>query len=62
MFENDDDEISLVIILTDFYSNIVEIWNNYEWVKNIPICICLTTNRIKIPKYIDSNPILIDDE
>jgi len=58
MFENDI-EISLVIFLTDFYSNIEEIWHTFEWVKQIPVCICLTIDHAIVPEYIDKNPIII---
>jgi len=59
MEENDSIEISLVIFLTDFGSDIVQIWHKFEWVKKIPICICLTRDGINVPEHIDKNPIII---
>jgi predicted metal-dependent peptidase len=54
------DEISLVILLTDFESDIEYIWDKYTWVNFIPIVTILTEER-NIPKYIDENPIVIKD-
>ncbi len=59
MFENDDLEISLVVMLTDFYSDIEKNWYKFEWPKNIPVCICLTAHT-NVPEYIDKSPIIID--
>jgi len=57
----EDDEISLVILLTDFDSDIEKIWSNYKWTKIIPISVCLTKSRT-IPKHIDNKPILIEQQ
>lgn len=54
-------QIGIVIIMTDFDSNITKIWKNYEWTKNIPVIICLPYHE-KIPEYIDKNPIIMKDD
>ncbi len=51
-------DISLVLLLTDFESDIEQIWNKYEWTKDIPVSVVLTRNN-KVPSYVDSKPILI---
>ncbi len=56
-FENDVD-ISLVILLTDFESNITQIWKHYTWTKNIPVTV-ICNNVINIPPEIDKHPIFI---
>lgn len=53
-----DIDISMVILLTDFESNIEQIWNKYKWHKNIPLKIILNTPH-SIPSYIDKKPIVI---
>jgi len=64
MFEMENIEVSLYIMLTDFYSDIKEIWGSYEWTKHIPICVCIPEQYENItklvPSYIDPNPIQID--
>lgn len=59
MFENDSLEISLVVMLTDFYSDVEQNWHKFTWPKNIPVCICLTAHT-NVPEYIDKSPIIID--
>ena len=60
-FEHDDD-ISLVIMLTDFESDIERLWDQeeYSWTKNIPVTIVLNRNS-HVPKHIDNNPIYINE-
>ncbi len=57
-----NDDISMVILLTDFESNIESIWKNYEWVKNVPLKIVLSNNQQPVPSYVDSKPIYIKDQ
>ena len=60
LYEDENSEISLVILLTDFYSDVERIWSKFEWVKEIPICVCLTEdNSNHVPEYVDANPIII---
>lgn len=56
-----EDDISLVIMLTDFESNIERLWENpkYSWTKDIPVSIVVNCNNL-IPKKIDKNPIYIN--
>lgn len=51
-------DISMVILLTDFESDIPKIWNEYKWHKNVPLKIILNTPH-EIPSYIDKKPIVI---
>lgn len=51
-------EISLIILLTDFYSDITNIWSTYEWTEEIPVTVILTVDT-NVPKYVDPNPVLI---
>jgi len=55
------DELSLIILLTDFESDIERIWNNYQWTKVIPVSICLTSDH-NIPRYIDEKPVIIKED
>lgn len=53
-------KLGLLLFLTDFYSDIEQIWTKYEWTKYIP-SIFLLTSSVKVPEYIDKNPIYIKD-
>jgi len=57
------DNIGLIILLTDFYSNIESIWDNYEFTHNVPMKILLpeTGSNMNIPDYIDKTPIVIKE-
>jgi len=54
----DDEDIGIVLIITDFCSNIEQIWNRYEWVKNIPVKVILS-DPANVPKEVDDSPILL---
>jgi len=54
----DGDDLSLVILLTDFFSDIEQLWNRFEWTKHIPVTVVCNSTQ-KIPLYIDKNPIYI---
>jgi len=56
----DTDEVGLVLILTDYDSDIEQIWSDYEWVKTIPVKIVLTDPR-NVASMVDDSPILISD-
>lgn len=58
MFVENRNSISLVIALTDFASNVEQIWNDYKWTLYIPLCVCLT-EPTTVPEHIDPHPILI---
>ena len=55
---DEGDDISLVIMLTDFYSDIESIWKKYEWTKHIPVSIVCNSSH-EIPQYVDKTPIYI---
>jgi len=57
--EYDPDEVGMIMILTDYESNIEEIWNNYKWVEEIPVKVILTENH-DVAEFVDKEPILID--
>lgn len=59
-FENDDD-ISMIIMLTDFASDIERLWNRYNWTKHIPVSVVLNEDAT-VPKYVDEKPIRIDKD
>jgi predicted metal-dependent peptidase len=43
MWDSDKDELSMVISLTDMYSDIENIYKNYTWIKNnLPLCFIIT--------------------
>ena len=56
-FEEGDD-LSMVVMLTDFYSDIENLWSKYEWTKHIPCCIVCNSSKA-IPSYVDKTPIYI---
>lgn len=58
------EDIGLVLLLTDFCSDIEEIYSNYKWVYEIPIkVIAQSKSDMKyIPREIDKNPILINEK
>lgn len=58
-FNDDTSDISLILLLTDFDSDVEREWKKHEWPKEIPVSIILPGHR-KIPTYIDPNPILIN--
>lgn len=60
-FESGESDIGIVILLTDFDSDVHRIWDTYEWVKRIPVCVCLTRNN-NVPETIDPKPILIESK
>jgi len=56
---NDDtDDVGLVLLLTDYDSNIESIWDNYEWTKEIPVKIILVDPR-EVASKVDDSPIVI---
>lgn len=55
---DEGDDLSLVIMLTDFYSDIENLWPKYEWTKNVPVTIVCNSSK-EIPKYVDKTPIYI---
>lgn len=61
----ENDNIAMIIFLTDFCSNITEIWNKYDFTKNVPVKILLpevgSVSPDSIPSYIDKNPIIIKE-
>ncbi len=57
-YKNKTLSVDLIIMLTDFESDIESIWNKYNWTSRIPVCI-ICTERHTIPDYIDSSPIYI---
>ena len=57
-FFEEDEKIGLIIILSDFESNIEDIWNNYKFHEYINVKVLCTKNNT-IPLYVDSNPIYI---
>lgn len=61
-FNLDDVDISLVLLLTDFESDIERIWDKYEWTKEIPVSVVLTRDNRDVPKYVDPKPILIKNK
>lgn len=52
------EQIGIVIMLTDFESNVESLWGNHQWVKKVPVSVVLTRNT-KVPPHIDPHPILI---
>jgi predicted metal-dependent peptidase len=57
MFE-ENVKIGLIVILSDFESNIESIWDKYEFHKEVPIKV-LCTSKYQIPTYVDDKPIFI---
>lgn len=51
-------KLGLILFLTDFESDIEQLWSKFNWTKNIPVVHILTKEN-KIPKHIDDNPIII---
>jgi len=50
----------MVLALTDFESNIEQLWKNYKWHKEIPFKLVLNKYK-KIPEHIDKYPVIIKD-
>lgn len=59
IYENDE-EVSLIFFLTDFESDIENLWKSgkYRWIKEIPLKLILTSKH-KVPEFIDKSPIYI---
>jgi len=58
----EDNDVGLVIMLTDFYSDIEENWQSgrFKWIEDYPVKIVMNHNDEKmVPKYIDPHPITI---
>jgi len=51
--------ISLIVMLTDYESDIETLWPKYEWTKHIPVTIVCCEPRSKIASYVDKKPIYI---
>lgn len=58
MIYEDDNDVSLVIMLTDYESDIENIYDKFKWPTEIPIKI-ITTKKHKISKFVDKSPIFI---
>ena len=58
--EYSNEDIGMVLIITDYCSDIEHIWDEYEWVNNIPIKVILTANN-NVSKKVDSSPILLEN-
>ena len=61
-FFEDDEKIALIIILSDFESDIIEIWNNYKFHEYINIKVLCTISNKVIANYVDNTPIYINDK
>ncbi|MBK7107490.1 MAG: VWA domain-containing protein, partial [Ignavibacteriae bacterium] len=59
LYLNSDNELSLILFLTDFESDMEQNWKKYKWTNDIP-CKIICTEKHKIPDYIDKDPIYID--
>ncbi len=57
VYEHDED-VSMVFFLTDYESDIEQLWNKFEWTKEIPVKFILTTKH-HISEEIDKCPIYI---
>ena len=62
-FNKKELKMGLILFLTDFDSNIQNIYQDYEWTKSIPVIHIVTDEHYfkKIPKDLDSSPILIKE-
>jgi len=56
--DEDEEDIGLILILTDYESNIDSIWKQYKWTSKIPAKIILT-QRIAVSPEVDPDPILL---
>jgi hypothetical protein len=57
MFFDEDERISLVILATDYYSDVENIWNSYDFHNHIPIKVLCTEKGVQIAGYVDKSPI-----
>ncbi len=57
VYEHDED-ISLIFFLTDYESDIEQLWSKFKWTKEIPVKMILTTKH-SVSKEIDKSPIHI---
>ncbi len=57
IYEHDED-ISLVFFLTDYESDIEQLWSKFKWTSEIPVKMILTTKH-EVSKHIDKSPIHI---
>lgn len=55
-------KIGLILMLTDFESNIEEIFNKFTWTKKIPTIYLLTKKRVQIENQIIKNNVIYIDE
>ena len=62
---HEDEEVGLVIMLTDYYSDVNENWKsgNFNWVEDFPVKIVLNHSEVNmVPAFIDSAPIVIRED
>jgi len=45
----EEENISLVVILTDGYSDIEQLWEHYVWTRNIPTILVTTGKKVQVP-------------
>lgn len=59
--ENDyfemQEKIGMVILSTDYESDIEQIWNNYEFHNYVPVKVLCSNKNVNINKMVDSSPI-----
>lgn len=58
LYTDDEHELDMVFILTDYESDIEQIWSNYTWTKEIPVKI-LSTEKHAVASHVDKTPIFI---
>jgi len=54
----DEEDIGIILMITDFQSNVEQIWDKYEWTKTIPVKVILS-DPATVPAKIDDSPILL---
>jgi predicted metal-dependent peptidase len=60
----EDDEVGLVVMLTDFYSDVEENWRSgkFNWVEDYPVKVCLNHSQVNmVHADIDEHPIVIKE-
>jgi len=56
-FFEEDEAIGLIILATDFQSNIEQIWNDFKFHKYIPVKVLCTDKNTPVSSMVDINPV-----
>ena len=60
---HNDEDVGLIIMLTDYYSDVEELWTQYNWVNEYPVKIVLNHSSVNIvSSKVDEHPIVMRED